>query len=197
MGNNFCSNCGAPILDKSSRFCANCGAPLTPQGAAPEPARSQNGTPQPAPAASSAAAADIVNALLNHFYKKYSFNGCNVYLWNADRKSNKRILSAINHYANIDTHAGELPIACFDDTALGDASDGAFLSSAGVYVHNMDEELHFLPYQSITEVKYKSGLLTKKIFLSRGICIEFTAVLEVNVRAFAEMILECKQYLAR
>ena len=168
-----------------------------PKNTAPEPVSIQSDSPQyDAPATSRANTVNIVNALLNQFYKKYSFNGCDVYLWDADKKSNKKILSAVNHYANINVHSGELPIACFDDTVMGDASDGAFLSSYGVYVHNADEEVHFLPYQGINELNYKSGILSKKIFLTRDIYIQFNGVLAANVRAFAEMILECKRSLS-
>ena len=77
----------------------------------------------------------------------------------------------------------------------GNASDDALISSHGVYVHNMDEEIHFLLYRDITGVKYKPGIFTKEIFLTRSICIKFSSILEVNVRAFAEMILECKRNL--
>ena len=62
-----------------------------------------------------------------------------------------------------------------------------------MFTINMDEEIHFLPYRDITGVKYKPGIFTKEIFLTRSICIKFSAVLEVNVRAFAEMIVECKR----
>ena len=73
----------------------------------------------------------------------------------------------------------------------GNASDGALISSHGVYVHNMDEEIHFLPYRDITGVKYKPGIFTKEIFLTRSICIKFSAVLEVNVRAFHYFFYPC------
>lgn len=197
MENNFCPNCGTPISDKNSNFCPNCGTPLRSTqntmsnlaSSIEEILRHDNNH------TSNINTYDITNMLLKRFWKKYAFNGCDIYLWNKDRKSNEKIRSAINHYANIDSCSGEFPIACFDDTVSGNASDGALLSSHGVYVHNADEEIHFLPYRDITGVKYKPGIITKEIFLTRSICIKFSAVLEVNVRAFAEMIMECKRNL--
>lgn len=198
MANNFCSNCGAPILNKNSNFCSNCGVHLvSTQNVISSPSytitdSSQNNIPN----ISNENTHDKVNALLDQFYQKYSFNGCDIYLWNFDKKSNKKIQSAINHYANIDMQSNEIPIACFDDTVNGNASDGALISSHGVYIHNAGEETHFLPYHNVSEVMYKSGLLTKKVFLNSYIYINFSAVLEVNVRAFAEIIIECKKILS-
>ena len=95
MENNFCPNCGTPISNKNSNFCPNCGTPLRPtQNAMSNLASSIEKIPRhDNNHTSNINTHDITNMLLNRFWKKYSFNGCDIYLWNKDRTQTSQLLN--------------------------------------------------------------------------------------------------------
>lgn len=86
-----------------------------------------------------------------------------IYFLGENEKSRQKISKARNSYARI--AQGEMPLICFDNTALGTAHDGCLVTTRGVYVHNPMENVNFFDYKMfvIAEVR---GTFIKDVYIN-------------------------------
>lgn len=93
---------------------------------------------------------------------RFNFERSVYYLGDGD-KANNKIKSAIKAYANIDDN--EIPLVCFDNTALGAADDGCVITTKGVYVHNFMEKVNFFSFKTFVEAESR-GIISKDIYIN-------------------------------
>lgn len=127
--------------------------------------------------------------------KSYRFDS-DVYFSYNGSKSESKINSAIAYYADIDSD--EYPIFCYDSTMSGDASDGVLGSTKGIYIHNYQEEPHFISYDDFDEsdIEYSTGFFSKKIKIS-GETIDTAGMSTDHLKMLCAVILECQHMFSR
>ena len=86
-----------------------------------------------------------------------------IYFLGENEKSRQKISKARNSYARI--AQGEMPLICFDNTALGTADDGCLVTTRGIYIHNIMQSPIFLEYRNISNIEVR-GVFSKEIYIN-------------------------------
>ena len=86
-----------------------------------------------------------------------------IYFLGESEKSRQKINKAQNAYARL--AQGEIPLVCFDNTALGTAADGCLVTTRGIYIHNMMQSPVFLEHRNINKVEVR-GAFSKDFFIN-------------------------------
>ena len=89
--------------------------------------------------------------LLDELYSEY--NGLEkVYFYGKSDKANKKIQSAVDHYATNIYKTSETAMIVFDDTLFGGAEDGFLLTDRRIYVHNTFYDPWYIEFKDISTI---------------------------------------------
>ena len=118
--------------------------------------------------------------------EKWPFDN-NVY-YNDNNKRNDKFKAAINEYAHLSED--EIELVCYDSTVFGSATDGALLSTKGIYIHNYTETAQFIAYSDISNIELNSGFFSPSIKINNKL-INLSGMQKDDRISFMEIIQAC------
>ena len=86
-----------------------------------------------------------------------------VYFVHEGEKSKSKIQKAVASYGA--KSIGEYPLVCFDNTVFGDASQGALITSKGIYIKNPMSERIFIKFSNVENVELR-GIFNDEIYVN-------------------------------
>lgn len=86
-----------------------------------------------------------------------------IYFLGDNEKSRQKLAKARNSYAQ--SAQGEISLLCFDNTALGTATDGCLVTTRGIYIHNIMQPPIFLEHRNISKIEVR-GVFSKEIYIN-------------------------------
>lgn len=107
-----------------------------------------------------------------------------IYFLGENEKSRQKITKARNAYARL--VQGEIPLVCFDNTALGTAADGCLVTTRGVYVHNPMESVNFFEFKMFVIAEIR-GVFLKDIYIN-DYKLDTNCMYADDKEGFAELI---------
>ena len=86
-----------------------------------------------------------------------------VYFIHEGEKSRSKLQKAVASYGV--KSVGEYPLVCFDNTVFGDASQGALITSKGIYIKNPMSERVFVKFSNVKSVELR-GVFNDEIYVN-------------------------------
>ena len=130
---------------------------------------------------------DNVNRFIEDLSDEFQFSR-QIYFYEIGEKSYKKFNGAQSSYAKLKD--GEIPIVCYDVTISGDASDGALITTRGIYIHNYTEDPIFIKHSNIKSVKFDNGLFSSSLKVN-DVKIDTSGVSDDYIKKFVRIIEIC------